>query len=79
MSFDNEIGVEIIITQIKDDGSRIIDEVHELEIAEIINKIITYKKSVLVRQSGVYEYGFRVFPKHPKLPHRQDFSLIKWI
>ena len=76
---DTEIGTEIVITKVKDDGSREIDEIHELDITEKNNKIITYRKDILVRQSGVYEYGFRIFPKHPKLPHRQDFSLTKWI
>jgi hypothetical protein len=29
--------------------------------------------------AGVYEYGFRIFPKNADLPHRQDFGLVKWI
>ena len=29
--------------------------------------------------AGVFEYGFRMFPKHPLLPHRQDFGLVRWL
>lgn len=34
---------------------------------------------VRMQKPGVYEYGFRIFPKHPLLAHRQDFALIKWV
>jgi hypothetical protein len=39
----------------------------------------TWTGSVRMQKPGVYEYGFRIFPKHPMLAHRQDFSLIKWV
>jgi alpha-glucan phosphorylase-like protein len=31
------------------------------------------------KSAGVFEYGFRVFPQHPLLPHRQDFGLVRWL
>ncbi len=37
----------------------------------------TYRQKVTI--SGVYEYGFRVFPSNELLAHRQDFSLVSWI
>jgi glucan phosphorylase len=39
----------------------------------------TWSGIVQMQKPGVYEYGFRIFPKHPLLAHRQDFSLIKWV
>ncbi len=39
----------------------------------------TYECSVPLEMSGVYEYGFRIFPTHELLPHRQDFNLVKWL
>ncbi|MFN4254638.1 MAG: hypothetical protein ACK4Q5_06505 [Saprospiraceae bacterium] len=30
-------------------------------------------------QHNRFEYGFRMFPKHPLLPHRQDFGLVRWL
>lgn len=32
-----------------------------------------------LRTAGVFEYGFRLYPKHPLLPHRQDFALVRWL
>jgi alpha-glucan phosphorylase-like protein len=29
--------------------------------------------------AGVFEYGFRMYPKHPLLPHKQDFGLVRWL
>ena len=34
---------------------------------------------VRMQKPGVYEYGFRIYPQHPLLAHRQDFALIKWV
>jgi hypothetical protein len=39
----------------------------------------TWSGIVQMQKPGVYEYGFRIFPKHPLLAHRQDFSLMKWV
>jgi len=39
----------------------------------------TWKGAVRMHKPGVYEYGFRIYPKHPLLAHRQDFTLIKWV
>jgi hypothetical protein len=39
----------------------------------------TYSCHFLPDSAGVFEYGFRMFPKHPMLPHRQDFALVRWL
>jgi phosphorylase/glycogen(starch) synthase len=39
----------------------------------------TWSGIVQMQKPGVYEYGFRIFPKHPLLAHRQDFCLMKWV
>lgn len=38
----------------------------------------TWTVSVHMQNPRVYEYGFRIYPKHSLLAHRQDFTLIKW-
>ncbi len=43
------------------------------------NQWVKYVCDQKVTFSGVYEYGFRVYPSHKLLAHRQDFSLISWI
>ncbi len=41
--------------------------------------VAVYGCELELEMSGVYEYGFRLYPKHPLLVHRQDLDLVKWI
>jgi alpha-glucan phosphorylase-like protein len=42
-------------------------------------QLVKYSCNHKVTVSGVYEYGFRVYPTNDLLAHRQDFSLVSWI
>ena len=46
---------------------------------EVEGQLIRYSCSQKATISGVYEYGFRVYPTNPLLSHRQDFSLVSWL
>ncbi len=39
----------------------------------------TYTCDVVPPAAGVFEYGFRLYPKHKLLVHRQDFGLVRWL
>jgi phosphorylase/glycogen(starch) synthase len=41
--------------------------------------VATYRASVLPDRTGMYEVATRIYAKHPLLPHRQDFELVKWL
>ena len=40
---------------------------------------VTYRISIDPNLAGVYEYGFRLRPTHPLMPHAQDLSLVYWV
>ena len=42
-------------------------------------QLVKYSCNQKITISGVYEYGFRVYPSNELLAHRQDFSLVSWI
>jgi glycogen phosphorylase/synthase len=74
-----EIGIEVIF------GKKVNDVVTHPEMKEEM-KIVRngktgthYACEIEIERAGVYDFVFRVFPKHPQLPHRQDFPLVKWI
>ncbi len=73
------IGLEVIFFR------RLTEDELQLKFAEAFvlkdktNTIATFECDVELNISGVYEYGFRLFPKHELLPHRQDFNLVKWL
>ncbi|MBM3403881.1 MAG: alpha-glucan family phosphorylase [Bacteroidetes bacterium] len=75
----NDLGIEVIV------GKKVNDEIkepmliHEMEIKQIEKSIVTFTCNLKISRAGVYDFAFRMFPKHPLLPHRQDFSLVRWI
>ena len=32
-----------------------------------------------VNETGVFDIGFRIYPKHERIPHRMDFPLVRWV
>jgi hypothetical protein len=87
----DDIGVEMLIGERKENRIHIISH-YEMEKQkvqkavtagnasdEIQQNIVKYICREKVTFSGVFEYGFRVYPYHPDLPHRMDFNLVSWI
>jgi glycogen phosphorylase/synthase len=74
-----DIGIEIIF------GKKVNDEVKEpIFVTEMVmagakKNIATFTCDIPFNQAGVYDYTLRLYPKNPDLPHRQDFSIVKWI
>ncbi|MEM9888427.1 MAG: alpha-glucan family phosphorylase [Bacteroidota bacterium] len=74
-----EIGLEAVFFE------RVTEQELELRMAEELNfqsldgNIATFSVDLPMSISGVYEYGFRLYPKHKNLAHRQDFDLVRWL
>lgn len=51
-----------------------------IEFSEIAREgdIVTYELKDTIKASGVFHYGFRIFPKNAALAHRQSFAYLKW-
>ncbi len=80
----NDIGVEILFIdkKMKQDGNGehvLFRETLVPAPAHEQNGQVKYQCSIPMTQTGVFEYGFRIFPQNPLLQHRQDFSLIRWV
>ncbi len=73
------IGVELVVTEKDQLGNRHLKRIHNLEQQKAANGRATYACSFKIQFAGVFDYAFRIYPKHPLLPHRQDFPLVKWI
>jgi alpha-glucan phosphorylase-like protein len=73
------IGVEVAFFRRLSDDELELKITHELDLISQNGSIATYTCKLDPHMSGVYEYGFRVFPKHELLPHRQDLNLVKWL
>ena len=75
-----DIGVEVVF--IRRHRS---DEIMEVVSCEKLSLIgsegskATYEGAFQTSRSGVYEYGFRIFPKNDLLENRMELPLVKWI
>ena len=48
---------------------------------ELVNRegnLYTFKIESIVNNAGTFKYSYRMFPKNPNLPHRQDFCYIRY-
>lgn len=76
-----ELGVEMLVIAKRKNPSEPFSVLKCAELQGILSGDgeATWKGAVRMQKPGVYEYGFRIYPKHPLLAHRQDFTLIKWV
>jgi len=75
----HSIGLEVLFGHKVNDEVKKLSSVEEMTVAGVNGSIITFFIEIPTLQAGVFDFAFRLFPKHPLLPHRQDFNLIKWI
>lgn len=73
------LGVEILFFKRKSETELELRNTFPLELTDGNGDIATFSSEINPQMSGVYEYGFRLYPKHENLPHRQDLGLIKWL
>ena len=73
------LGLEVVFfrrTEGDDLEQRLITE---LALTEVEDHTARYECEIAPHMSGVFEYGFRLYPKHPDLPHRQDLEQVRWL
>ncbi|HNQ59542.1 MAG TPA: alpha-glucan family phosphorylase [Bacteroidales bacterium] len=73
-----DIGLELIF------GRKINGTVDKLLFKNEMNQeiidyhIVKFFCHIPITKAGVYDFSFRLYPKHPLLPHRQDFCLVRY-
>ncbi len=73
------VGLEVVFFKRMNDEELHLKYAKEFVLKQHKGNIASYECDVELEMAGVYEYGFRIFPKHELLPHRQDFNLVKWL
>jgi phosphorylase/glycogen(starch) synthase len=75
-----DIGVEFLIVEmLPGEGKTKLYDHKEFKLAGVSGRTAIYEVTLLPLKTGAFEFGIRMFPKNQALPHRQDFSLVKWI
>ncbi len=76
----DEVGVEMLVTENGHDGTPVhLVEAIEFKAGSAEGTLCTWNLDLQLMEPGAYNYGIRLFAKHPALPHRQDFRYIKWL
>jgi glucan phosphorylase len=74
-----DIGVELVMVSVLPNGKQEFVFNQEFTQVEKLNGHTRYRLGTIPTQPGVFNYGIRVFPKSRLVPHRQDFSYVRWI
>jgi alpha-glucan phosphorylase-like protein len=75
----SDVGIEVLFGQKVNDEVKEPEFIHEMELSNAGQNQAVFTCDIPINKAGVYDYVFRLFPKNPLLPHRQDFNLVKWI
>ena len=74
-----DVGMEIIFGHKVKDEVKHIEFIEEMTVVGVEGNIVNFFIEIPTLKAGVIDYAFRLSPRHPLLPHRQDFGLVKWI
>ncbi len=53
-------------------------QVYELNVIKTTADSTVFHIDYQLSAAGTYKYSFRMYPKNPDLPHRQDFAYVRW-
>ena len=73
-----DLGLELVVTQ-KEEGQLKVVELIQAQLVSFSGRVASYKLSTTTEVAGLFMIALRLYPKHELLPHRQDFSLVKWL
>jgi starch phosphorylase len=75
----DSIGIELVITYLDKNNRTRVAEVKELNLVKVEGSKLFFNINYRLERGGTFKYSFRMFPKNPDLPHRQDFNYVQWI
>jgi len=74
-----DIGLEVVFFSRIDEERLKLEFKYELELTRQEGQRAWYHCKLDPELAGVFEYGFRAFPKSEMMPHQQDLPLVKWL
>jgi phosphorylase/glycogen(starch) synthase len=75
----DDIGVELVFTEQLKNGEFKIKRTFEFALDVYNDGEATYKAKIVPEDPGMFFMAARIYARNPKLPHRQDFALVKWL
>ncbi|KAA6333963.1 Glycogen phosphorylase, partial [termite gut metagenome] len=75
---DDAIGLELVTTYINAEGKQCLYSVEPFEMVKKEDTFHTFRLKYKLNNAGSFTISYRMFPKHPDLPHCQDFCYVRW-
>jgi phosphorylase/glycogen(starch) synthase len=75
----DEVGVELVIAELADNADITIKHTQEFDLEHVDGNRATYRLTLIPNDPGVYDSGIRIYAKNKDLPHRMDFTLVRWV
>lgn len=75
-----DLGVECVVVEqnpIKNKLQYV--ESYEFDLVKTEGSFLYFETRKTLNDPGTHQYGLRVYPKNPDLPHRMDFAYVRWI
>jgi len=73
------VGVEMVVTRLLKNGEHAFFTSKEFKYVNRKKGRVIYSVEFQPEMAGTFFYGIRIYAKHPELPHRQDFCLLRWV
>ena len=73
------LGVEMVLSESNSEGELRISDIIELNKETVEGSSVYYSFYYMPSKPGSINYAFRIYPKHPLSPHRQDCSIVRWL
>jgi starch phosphorylase len=74
------LGVDMVISWDNPETNNLdLKAVHPFELKKEDGARLFFELKVAAAEAGIHKIGFRVYPLNPELPHRMDFSYVRWI
>lgn len=74
-----DVGAEILVTEAENSSGNEIVRRFKFKLTEFDKGVAKYKCIMVAGAAGAFNLAGRIYARNPKLPHRQDFDLVKWL
>ena len=75
---NDAVGLELVTTYITADGKQHVYSVEPFSVIKKDGDLYTFQVKHSLSNAGSFKVSYRMFPKNPDLPHRQDFCYVRW-
>lgn len=75
---NDAVGLELVTTYTTADGKQHVYSVEPFSVVKKEGDLYAFQVKHSLSNAGSFKVSYRMFPKNPELPHRQDFCYVRW-